>query len=274
MTHTRLIPLLMLALACALPAAAQYQSVQYPPKPGEREFISDNTSETLLTPAQADELRKELDQLLTEKAIPIIVVTIDSMAKYNASGMQIETYARMLFDNWGIGHKQIEVRGRGVGRKRTMDWNKGILLLISVGDQKARIELGDDFGRTKDAQCSQIMQTHIIPFFKRNDYSGGIMAGVRALIQMARDETIEAPPRPMWHYLVIAGAICLAIFTFTSLARRGSSGWAWLFWGVVFSIVGALLYHMLTSRGGRSGGFSGGSFGGGFSGGGGATGSW
>jgi uncharacterized protein len=60
-----------------------------------------------------------------------------------------------------------------------------------------------------------------------------------------------------------------------SLVRRGSGGWAWLFWGAAFAILGYLLYSFLRSsaRGG-GGGFGGGSFGGGFSGGGGAPGSW
>ncbi|MCA9180314.1 MAG: hypothetical protein KDA51_02655, partial [Planctomycetales bacterium] len=61
--------------------------------------------------------------------------------------------------------------------------------------------------------------------------------------------------------------------TIVSLVRNGSSGWAWVFWGVVFAILGTILYQVLTSRG-SSGSFGGGSFGGGSSGGGGATGSW
>ena len=75
--------------------------------------------------------------------------------------------------------------------------------------------------------------------------------------------------------MILSGIKSLVIFTVFSLIRRGSSGWAWLFWGIIFGIVGMMLYHVLTSsaRGG-SGGFSGGSFGGGFSGGGGASGSW
>jgi uncharacterized protein len=146
-------------------------------------------------------------------------------------------------------------------------------LLVSEQDRKARIELGADWGHTKDALCARIMQEHIIASFKRGDFSTGIRAGVEALSAMAREVEIPSPPRPMWHYLAVAAAVGLAIFTAVSLARRGASGWAWLFWGVVFSIIGFVLYTALRSRGG-SGGFGGGSFGGGFSGGGGATGSW
>ena len=82
-------------------------------------------------------------------------------------------------------------------------------------------------------------------------------------------------------FAVALGFIALVIFTVVSLIRRGSSGWAWVFWGVVFSIIGLLLYTMATCSGSGGGGgsagggsFGGGSFGGGSSGGGGASGSW
>jgi len=266
----RFLPMSAVVLAVAA-SAQQVNGVSYPPGPGDREFISDQAN---LLPADVREaMKKRLDKLLTDKAIPIIVVTVPSLAQYGAQGMRIELYARLLFDHWGIGHPKIQIRGRGRGRRATVEWNKGILLLISVGDRKARIELGAGFGREKDALCSKIMQTHIVPFFKRGDYPGGIDAGVKALEQMARGEVIQSPPRPWWHYAVVLGGIVLTVFTILSLIRRGASGWAWLFWGALFGLLWYLVYNMLTSSS-SSGGFGGGSFGGGFSGGGGATGSW
>ena len=118
------------------------------------------------------------------------------------------------------------------------------------------------------------MVEQIVPRFKEGDFSGGIVAGVESLDKMARGLELPKRKRPWWHYGLIVGFIGLLIFTVVSLIRRGSGGWAWLFWGVVFAVLGYLLYALLTrgSRGG--GGFGGGSFGGGFSGGGGATGSW
>jgi uncharacterized protein len=92
---------------------------------------------------------------------------------------------------------------------------------------------------------------------------------------MARGLQLPTRPRPTSHYVIGAVFFGLLIFTVVSLIRRGSSGWAWVFWAVVFGVVGTILYHMATSRSsGGGGGFSGGSFGGGFSGGGGASGSW
>jgi uncharacterized protein len=114
----------------------------------------------------------------------------------------------------------------------------------------------------------------IIPEFKRGRYSAGIVAGVEALDKMARGLEVPRAPRPASHYLMGVVFVGLAVFTVISLIRRGSSGWAWLLWSVVFGVVGAVLYHMATSSSRGGGGFSGGSFGGGSSGGGGASGSW
>lgn len=230
--------------------------------PGDREFVRDLAG--MIDEPTKKKIQEICDKLLTDKATPIIVVTIDSMAKHGGADMRIETFATILFNQWQIGHAKLN----------DQDWNTGILLLVSKDDRKARIELGAGWGREDDAQCREIMDDYIIPHFKQGQFSEGILAGVEALDKMARKLAMPAKPQSAWSYVIIAVVIGLAIFTIVSLIRRGSSGWAWLFWGVIFAVIGTILYQMLTNRGGGGGGFSGGSFGGGFSGGGGATGSW
>ena len=240
--------------------------------PGQREFILDKAG--LINAADQQQIKQIANKLLTDKAAPIIVVTIESMAKHGSPNMRIETFARLLFDQWGIGHEQINGKS----------WNYGILLLVSRDDRKARIELGAGWKRDKDDVALRIMDQQIVPHFKSGAYSAGILAGVGGLDRMARDlpspmgsgsQMSNRPSRP-GDYLIPAIILGLGLFTVISLIRQGSNGWAWLFWGVLFSIIGSMLYHMATSRSGHSsgGGFGGGSFGGGFSGGGGASGSW
>jgi len=249
-----------------------FGEVTYPDRPADRGFISDAAD--LLTADQETAIRKQLDAVLTSKAIPILIVTVDALSEFGAEGMSIETYARMLYDHWSIGHESIRVKGAGWGREAEQHWNKGVLLLVSVGDHKARIELGAGFGHSKDATCDRIMQSNIIPYFKQGDFPGGILAGIKALEQMARGEIIRAPPRPVSHTIAIVLFALLVIASFWSMVQRGASGWGWALWALVFSILGWFLWSILTSRGKSSGGFSGGSFGGGYSGGGGSTGSW
>ena len=267
---------LMLVLAAAIGLLAQRRCLGRPrrasrqldfdslPRPGERNFILDLAD--IIGPADEEEIRKNCDKLLTEQATPIIVVTIESMARHGGRSMGIEAFAQRLFDQWEIG--QAELAGK--------DWNTGILLLVSKGDRKARIELGAGWKHDKDDLAKEIMEDHILYHFKRDEFSTGIKVGVSALDRMARGLTLPTPPIPWWHFALIAGFIGLAIFTVVSLIRRGGNGWAWLFWAAVFALLGFLLYQFLTRSlsSGRGGGFSGGSYGGGFSGGGGATGSW
>jgi uncharacterized protein len=266
------------ALTCVLlanPAAGQQFQIPLD-RPGPRDFIVDKAE--LLAPADETKIRAICDKLLTDKATPIIVVTIDSMAPYVGEGMRVETFAMLLFNQWQIG--QAKLNGQS--------WNTGVLLLISKHDRKARIELGGYWRHDQDALAESIMGEQIIPRFKQGDYAGGILAGVESLDKMARGLKLPTTATSVspssqsagWMpYVLMAGAIVLVIFTAVSLARSGSSGWAWLLWGALFAGLGYFLYQMFNQHdsdgGGWSGGdFGGGSFGGGFSGGGGATGSW
>lgn len=238
-------------------------------RPGEREFVRDLAN--LLSDQDEQQIRARCDKLLTETATPIIVVTIESMAQHTREYLRIETFATLLFDQWGIGHARIN----------NQTWNTGILLLISKGDRKARIELGGGWGRREDQLCQQIMDEQIIPQFKAGNFSLGILAGVESLDNMARKLELPRAEPPPWTPLqigLVIGGIALAIFTAVSLFRRGASGWAWAFWAVVFAILAYILYllneFLPDSDSSRSDGFNGGSFGGGLSGGGGASGSW
>ncbi len=247
---------------CLAPCLATAQDIAIEP-PAEGAFVQD-----LAQMVKSDDvlaIREIGEQLLSDLAIPIIVVTLDSMGQYGGSNWRIETFARILFDQWGIGHETIEGES----------WNRGILLVVSKNDRKARIELGADWAGEYDATCREIMDGQIIANFKQGNFSGGILAGVQALDNMSRGLEMPKPVQPPWFWPVTIGAIALAIFSAVSLARSGASGWAWILWAAIFGIIGMILYQMVTNSGrGGGGGFSGGSFGGGFGGGGGATGSW
>jgi uncharacterized protein len=240
------------------PAQAQQFDLQ---PPGDREFISDHAA--LLDEESATRIRALCDALLTDKATPIIVVTIESMSQHGGGDLPIETFAALLFNQWQIGHAKLNGQ----------DWNTGILLLVSKGDRRARIELGAGWGRTENVTCQQIMDDYIIPQFRQGKFSAGIVSGVEALDKMARKLELPSRPRSAAEYLVPLIFFGLAIFTAISLYRRGASGWAWLFWGGLFTAVWFLMRNMGQSSG-SGGGFGGGSFGGGSSGGGGASGSW
>lgn len=101
------------------------------PRPGEREFVQDLAG--LISDEHKEEIRSSADKILTETANPIIVVTIEKMTNHNGDReMRIETFAHFLFDKWEIGIAKLD----GVDPEKL---NRGILLLVSKGDRKARI---------------------------------------------------------------------------------------------------------------------------------------
>ena len=220
---------------------------------------------------------------------PIVIVTISSKAEFKAEGEGIERVAYELFNRWQIG-KRIE-DGKLI--------NQGILLLVSVGDRKARIELGDDWGRRWDNRCDEIMQRAIVKRFKKGDYSGGILEGVKKLAAMAEagpdstpslslfenmDEPLNqvSPIPKLWAYLGIGGGILIMLLALavpewgTPLLITGLAIIALvIFFKIILWVV--IIVLALLGKGGSSGsGWSGGGgfSSGGFSGGGGATGSW
>ncbi len=229
-------------------------------------YVTDNAG---VIPADQEEAIEQLLWEVEEKTgVEIAVVTITSMRSY-PGGMNatIEAFARELFDEYGIGN---------------MPKNDGILLLVSLQDRKARIELGGYYGNIRDSDAQRIMDRKILPAFKRGQYSKGIQKGVEALVREFTGRWVVG-----WKDLALwaGGAVALLLIAI-SLFRNGKTGWGWITVGLLLVVLVILfkiffvLMRGVMEQSGRghssswsSGGFGGG-FGGGFSGGGGATGSW
>ena len=223
-------------------------AVTFPDQPPESEFFVDQAG--LLDEGARMAINDTARLLLQEEQIPLLVVTIRSLSSFDASALSIEGYATQLFDHWGIG---------------SQERNYGMLLLVSVGDRRARIELGAGFERTYDSQANDIMQSLIVPAFRRGDFPTGITDGVRGMDAMVRGLQLPKATAPWWFLpLVIGGAIFLG-FAIYNPFKTGRSGWAW---ALIVAIFVALFFILRVAS------KSGGRFGGGSSGGGGATGSW
>lgn len=238
---TGLIVLLIILFVSTVSAAT------FPGKPSKQHYYIDNVG--FITETAGAWIDQKAASLLKEEQIPLYVVTIPSLASYEAADLSIESYASQLFDRWGIGWQ---------------DRNYGILLLVSKGDRKARIELGADWEHRHDAQARQIMDELIVPNFKKGDFSTGIMEGVRGLDSMARGKKLPERTRPWWSLPLSLILFVMFVLMVINLFKKGRHGWAWALIALFFG----LLWFLARNSGSRGG------FGGGSSGGGGATGSW
>ena len=258
-----------------------------PPKPAGNEFTTDQAG--LFTQETRERIAQFQRKAFESFDVPIIVVTINRMSDYGASGTSIEEFARKWFDHWEIG--TLSKKGGGA--------NKGILLLVSQGDRRARIELGADWGHKWDGETQRIMDNVIIPQFKAGKFANGIVDGVEKLTAMAEAGPGGSPSSPGWGErlaqdpnikkatslslfssntlaLMVGGGVLLIVASFFFPAQRKPL----LIAGIALIAIALFTYLVLVvlalfmkgkSRGGYS---SGGGFGGGSSGGGGASGSW
>jgi uncharacterized protein len=227
-------------------AGVRAQLGPYPERPDVAAGIWFVDKANLISEADGAEITEIVSTLMVDEQIPIIVATISSLAAHNAADYTIERYATALFNEWGIGSERR---------------NYGMLLLVSKGDRKARIELGASWGRSYDSDAISVMERHIIPAFKRGQFSEGILAGVRGLDSMARGLGVPVPKQPWWVVpLFIVGAIAV-VMVIVNLFKSGRKGWGW----ALIVGIGVVLFFMMRALG---------SSGGGSSGGGGASGSW
>lgn len=153
-------------------------------------------------------------------------------------GESVEDYAYTTARAWGLGQK---------GK------DDGVLLLVSTGERKIRIETGKGVGGDlTDIETAQIIRDQIGPQLKKGAYGVGIEAGVDAISAKlggpALPGKVKSPSRAPSAILMVLPLVVLLVIGL-------------VIWGV---------YKVITSAG-RSGrgGYSGGGYsGGGYSGGG------
>ena len=99
----------------------------------------------------------------------VVVVTLPSL-----EGNSIEDFSIRLAQAWRVGQK---------GR------DNGVIFLIFKNDRKIRIEVGYGLeGVLPDALGGQIIRDVVAPYFRKGDYSGGIVAGTDAIMAATQGE--------------------------------------------------------------------------------------
>ena len=158
----RLVPLVAsLVLVASAAAAAQ---PGYPAANGM--VVNDYAS--ILEPAHEDSIQALVGAIRRVREVDVRVVTIQRVADYRTGASTVEAFATGLFNAWAVG-----------GTPR----NDGALLLVSVGDRRAKIELGDGAPASLDAATQDIFDEAMVPRFRQGDYGGGVVAGVEGLLQ-------------------------------------------------------------------------------------------
>ena len=225
----------------------------------------------LLSAAEQAQLDRTLTDYEQRTGSQIAVLLIASTAPET-----IEQFSIRVADAWKIGRKNVD---------------DGVILLVAKDNPKSlhrlRIEAGRGVqGSLTDLQSKRILQEVIAPFFQRNDFNGGLTAGVTALMTLLDKEQLPAPAPTAQPASSVSDSFASALpfllfVAFIALSiwlrrRQGNSALSHGGWGrsagvILGSGIGFGNDHSGSSSGSTSGGMSGG--GGSFDGGG-ASGDW
>lgn len=236
-----------------------FSQFNIPDKPTK---TTDQTSVYQYTPLLSESQKNSLEQKLIKysdtTSTQIVIAIISS-----TQGENINYLGAQWGHKWGIGQEKED---------------NGILILLAKDDRKIAINTG--YGTEHlltDAISKRIIERDIIPYFKQNDYYGGLNRGVDAIFEVMTGEyqgtrqnnTEEGFPVGFIFLLFI---IFIIIMISISKNNKGGGG-PGNNRGDDFSIWDAIILSNL-GRGGFGGGgrSSGGGFGGGFGGGGGGFG--
>ena len=127
----------------------------------------------VLTPADAATLDAKLRDYNRATGRAIIVATVPSL-----EGQTVEDYGLKLAETWGIGGAKSQ---------------DGVLLLVAPAEHKLTIRTARGVDtRLTDIMSGRIIRDVIVPQFKANNMSGGIVAGVDAIIQQLDMDPAQA----------------------------------------------------------------------------------
>ena len=267
--------LITLFLATPLIGLAQYN---IPEKPKFQTSVYDDEIK-LLSPSEKSSLEQKLIRYSDSTSTQIVIAIISS-----TNGEYINYLGAQWGEAWGIGQD---------------DKDNGIFILLARDDRKINISTGKGVEHLlTDALSKRIINNDIIPYFKRNDYYGGLNRATDVIFEVMTGEyqgTRQAAqgefPIEVIVFLFIIFIIFIIALSKTRGGGRGGNGGnrsdsRSILEAIILSNMGRGSYSRGNSSGGfgggfggsSGGGFGGGGFGGGFGGGsfggGGASGGW
>ena len=225
--HRRGIPLAA-AIAAAVLAAAPGGALSAPLPVLDRPVVDDAN---VLGETQRRRMDRWLRATRERTGVEITVVTIRSIGDYD-----VRTY-------WSI-----DKLAEGLAARYSFGpapHPKGILLLVSVNDRDARIELGEGLADRRD-DALRILDGAIWPELIVGNENDAVLAGTKALMLEFAGVRAGKSFLPLLAFTVaiIAGPVAVSVY------RNGKTGWGWVCVGP--GVVVARLVRRVLARGRRA----------------------
>ena len=199
-----------------------------------------------LTTEQRAAVEAKLAAFEAQSGPQIVVLLVPSTAPED-----IAAYAQRVAEAWKIGRRDV---------------GDGVLLVVSKGDRKVRIEVAKALeGAIPDLAARQIIDSAVRPAFRADDYAGGLNAAIDRLMQRIQGEGLPAPAARdsgrasqglqieelgLFFFIAVPvlGAVLTGLFgrKFGSVLTAGAAGGlSWWFTTSLLMAVGAGLVSLL-----------------------------
>lgn len=150
-------------LACILSLPSAFTSLSFaldvPPLTGRVVDLAQ-----VLPATVAASLVRDLEAHESKTSNQVAVLILSSL-----EGEPLESFTHRVATTWKLGQKGTD---------------NGVLFLVAMKERKIRFEVGYGLeGTLTDARSAQIIRSEIIPRFRDGDASGGVAAGVAAILK-------------------------------------------------------------------------------------------
>ncbi|MCW7461843.1 TPM domain-containing protein [Leptospira limi] len=171
----------------------------------------------ILSPSQITHLQSVISEIESKTGAQVFLYIIESLV-----GENLESYSLQVAERSKIGQK---------GK------DNGVLVLLSVGDRKVRIEVGYGLEETlTDALCNRIIKNIMIPEFKKGDIPNGILLGYDAIALILFGDA-DSNPNLQTNF---PDGIGTTISNDNTVTNIGIS--------IVVIVVAGIVYFLLTDR--------------------------
>ncbi|HYR12003.1 MAG TPA: TPM domain-containing protein, partial [Longimicrobium sp.] len=175
----------------------------------------------IIDPADEERLRGQISMLRSDPGVEVAVLTIKGIADFGTSDRTPEAFATAVYNQWQLGQGYAQ---------------DGVLVMVSVDDRFARIDVGDGVPAPLEARMQGIMNGWMVPQFRRGEYSSGVRDGVREIEKAFRGASTAAAPAPRPAYREPAAE------------REGGGGSVAALLALVVGLAGAALYGITRLR--------------------------
>lgn len=117
--------------------------------------------ERIISPSASDSINSMLNRLETTTSIEVAVVVVPAVPDGDCFG-----FAYNIGKQWGVGKSKKD---------------NGLVILLATEDRCVQFVTGYGLeGIMPDAICKRIQNKYMLPYFSKNDWNGGLVAGVKA----------------------------------------------------------------------------------------------